>query len=70
MILFKSKYRRRIEIAKLKATIKLREIEYEKSLYKEFKQPSQWCDCIVRAGNMQDTIDLLDKLLKGEEIRF
>ena len=70
MILFKSKYRRRIEIAKLKATIKLREIEKEKEAYKTYKQISQQCGCIVRAGQMQDTIDLLDKLLKGKEIRF
>ena len=69
-MIFTSKYKRRIEIAKLKATIKLREIEKEKDFYKAYKQISQQCDCIVRAGQMQDTIDLLDKLLKGKEIKF
>lgn len=70
MILFRSKYRRRIEIARWKATIKLREIEKEEEVYKAYKQVSQQCDCIVRAGHMQDMIDLLDSLLKDKEIRF
>lgn len=70
MIFFRSKYRRRIEIARWKATIKLREIEKEKEAYKTYKQVSQQCDCIVRAGHMQDTIYLLDALLKGKEVKF
>ena len=70
MILFRSKYRTRIEIAKLKATIKLREIEKEKEMYTTYRQSADMCRCIVKRESVMAKIELLDSLLKGKEVNF
>ena len=69
-MIFVNKYKRRIEVARWKANIKLKEIEREKAIYGTYKQVSQQVNCIVWAGHLQEKIDLLDALLKGKEIKF
>ncbi len=66
-MIFTNKYRRRIEVARWKATMKLKDIERGKSVYENVKQQA---NCIMRAADIQEKIDLLDALLKGKEIRF
>ena len=60
-MIFSNKYKRRIEVARWKANIALAEIE--KDTHEMTIRPTQYI--VLKAQ-----ITLLDKLLKGKEIRF
>lgn len=65
-MIFTNKYKRRIEIARWKANIKLKEIEKDQldcDMYSMIKQ-------MGIKGHLKAQIELLNDLLKGKDIEF
>ena len=69
-MIFRNKYKRRIQIALLKANMKLKDIEREKAIYHTYKQVQQICTCIIKIDKVKSDIALLEALLKGKDVNF
>lgn len=65
MILFRSKYRKRIEMKILKLKLALSEIQREKKEHEKMRQNQKICACWVKEREIESDIKLLKELLNN-----